>query len=211
MPARSTWHSPIARVPSLLRARYGRIPRPEAEGPAPLRARGDRQRLAYRGVRWTATARAVLARASRNRSWTDRQDRPLVLLRELSEGQLRRCSSSRHSVLDGDRETRQGHADGGDGAHRGFVLRGCIRKAEGLSQSRAHSRPCGRPFSEARTGRIPSIGFTRRTGPDSLANSCTQASRKAECRVSDKRDGLYRRETNHASRQCPRAPRCADQ
>ena len=38
-----------------------------------------------------------------------------------------------------------------------------------------------------------------------------RASGKAECRVSEKRDGHFRKETSHASRQCPHSPRWADQ
>lgn len=67
------------------------------------------------------------------------------------------------------------------------------------------------PVNEARTGAIPPIGFIPRSGPDCLANSRTQASGKAECRVSERRDGLCRRETSHASCQGPRSPGCADQ
>jgi hypothetical protein len=66
------------------------------------------------------------------------------------------------------------------------------------------------PVNEARTGRIPPIKFISRTGLDCLANSRTQASAKAECRVTEKRDGLFRRESSHAIRQGQRSPGCAD-
>ena len=64
--------------------------------------------------------------------------------------------------------------------------------------------------NKARTGRIPAIGFISRTGPDCLANSCKPASGKAECRASEKRDGLFRREPSHAGTG-PRSCGCADQ
>jgi hypothetical protein len=42
-----------------------------------------------------------------------------------------------------------------------------------------------------RTDRTAPIGLIPRAGPDCLANSCTQASGNAECRDSEKRDGLF--------------------